>query len=322
MKLLRGDIVHLLLAKGTVATVGNFDGVHRGHQALLAQLKAEARRRQLPLVVLLFEPQPSEFFLQEEAPPRLTSLREKMTSLASCGVDYVCCLKFDAHLAAMSPKQFVKKYFFSHFRVNYLLLGADFRFGHKREGDVTLLQRFFTNAGSTLDIFSDYCFNGQRISSTLIRHALKKGHLREAAALLGRWYSICGRVVKGDARGRQWGVPTANVLLQRYSLPLGGVFSVIVARANGQILKGVANLGCRPTVDGIKKILEIHLFDFSEDIYGDMLHVYFLHKLRDEIKFSSLDALITQIHHDIAEARQQFEMSSFEFNPLSWESTP
>ncbi|MBA3535573.1 MAG: bifunctional riboflavin kinase/FAD synthetase [Tatlockia sp.] len=293
--------------------MGNFDGVHLGHQALLKTLRSEATRLQLPLVVLLFEPQPAEYFRPQQAPARLTSLREKLAVLKFSKVDYVYCLKFNEALALMSAQTFAENYFFSLLNSKYLLIGEDFRFGQGRLGDVSLLQKLGANYGCTVQTFPDFSINNKRVSSTNIRDALAQGELQAASELLGRTFSLCGRVVKGDGRGRQWGIPTANLAMHRLKLPLKGVFCVQV-RTKGKLFKGVANLGSRPTVDGSKNILEINLFDFDESLYGEMLEVFFLHKLRNEVKFSSVDALIAQIHDDVARARAEFVSRRFILN--------
>ncbi|CEK11179.1 bifunctional riboflavin kinase/FAD synthetase [Legionella hackeliae] len=305
MKLLRGLENIPYFSQGTVATIGNFDGVHRGHQALLAKLRLQADRMQLPLVVVLFEPQPGEFFRSSQAPARLATLREKLEVLKRCNVDYVCCLKFNNKLALMEAEDFARHYFFSLLKVKYLLVGEDFRFGRQRQGDIHLIQRIAQEQMARIDVFPAVSINGDRVSSTKIREALASGKLNYASSLLGRTYSLCGRVIKGDGRGKQWGIPTANLSTQRLALPLKGVFCIQVKR-KGAWLKGVANLGSRPTVDGTKNVLEVHLFDFDESLYGEMLQVFFLHKLRDEIKFSSVDALIKQIHNDINAAKEFF----------------
>lgn len=303
MKLLRELERVSYFAKGVVATIGNFDGVHLGHQALLSVLRVKADQLNLPLVLLLFEPQPGEYFCGQQAPARLTSLREKLSVFKQCKVDYVCCLRFNEAMALMPAKEFASHYFFSLLQAKYLLIGEDFRFGQARKGDIHLLNEMARKAGCIVDVFSNFSIDNQRVSSTKIRDALAQGQLRQAETLLGRSFSLCGRVVKGDGRGRQWGIPTANLGMHRLTLPLKGVYSVKVHRANGEYLFGVANIGSRPTIDGTKNILEIHLFDFDGNLYGEMLQVFFLHKLRDEVKFSSIDALISQIHADISAAR-------------------
>lgn len=314
MKLVRGMRHVPAFAGGTVATIGNFDGVHLGHQALLSQLKKEAIKRQLPLVVLLFEPQPSEFFIKENAPARLSSLREKLDILAKCNVDYVYCLKFNKNLANMSPVDFATSYFFSLLQVRYLLIGEDFRFGRARLGDVHLLKEMSDKANCLIDTFPDFAITNLRVSSTKIREALANGQLAYSATLLGRTFSFCGRVITGAGRGRQWGIPTANIGMRRPALPLSGVFCVQLERQDGALINGVANLGRRPTVDGTKNVLEIHLFDFNDNLYGEMVQVYFLHKLRDEIKFPSAEDLIKQIHEDIARAKGEFKSDRFRLN--------
>lgn len=317
MKLLRDPFYHPLFAAGSVVTIGNFDGVHLGHQALFSQLTAEARKRDLPSVVILFEPQPGEFFNKNQAPARLTRLREKLVILKKCKVDYVYCLRFNNILADMNPRFFIEHYFFSLLQAHYILVGADFHFGKQRQGDVKLLTEIAAERHCKAAIFPDFHVAGGRVSSTKIRQLLAQGQLTEASALLGRSFSISGRVKKGDGRGRQWGVPTANLSVQRLSLPLKGVYCVQLRRPSGQLLKGVANLGSRPTVDGSKMVLEVHLFDFDENLYGEMVQVFFLHKLRDENKFSSVDELIAQIHDDVATAKLTFKADRLELNVLA-----
>lgn len=305
MKLLRGGLDSFTaLSEGSVASVGNFDGVHLGHQALLKTLKAHASQRRLPLAVLLFEPQPGEFFKGLEAPARLNSLREKLDMLERCQVDMVFCLRFNQHLASMPARTFAEKYIFSLLKARFLLIGQDFRFGKGRLGDIHLLQELAKARNCQVEAFADFLMD-ERVSSTSIRNALKQGNLDRAQLLLGRPYGICGRVVTGDGRGSVWGVPTANIALHRKNIPMSGVFCVEV-KVPGQtkLLPGVANLGRRPTVGGTKNILEIHIFDYNNQLYGSMLQVNFLRKLRDEVKFNSLSDLIDQIHRDVATAKQ------------------
>jgi riboflavin kinase/FMN adenylyltransferase len=302
MKLLRG-VQHLAeFDKSVVATIGNFDGVHLGHQNLIKSLKDKANEMNLPLVLILFEPQPREYFQKDIAPARLSSLREKLEMLRQCQIDYVYCIKFDNTLAQTMASDFVRSYLFTALKVRYLLVGDDFRFGMNRAGDVNLLRTLGAQYGCEVQTYDDFCLQNERVSSTKIRLALQHGDLELAAKFLGRTYSICGRVIRGDGRGRQWGIPTANLSLHRLLLPLQGVF-VVKVNLGTKIVHGVANIGRRPTVDGTKNILEIHLFDFNDSIYGELLQVFFLHKLRDEVKFTSVDALIAQIHNDIAAAK-------------------
>lgn len=303
MKLLRGLQQITELNAGSVATIGNFDGVHRGHQALLESLREHASRMQLPMLVILFEPQPGEYFNKQTAPARLYRLREKLNALRQLGVDYVYCLKFGAQLATMLPEDFAEQFIFSRLNIKHLLLGGDFRFGRERSGDLILLKEIGHKWGAVVDTCPNFCVNDERVSSTQIRHALQLGELNRAQALLGRAYSLCGRVMHGQGIGRKWGVPTANLSVHRGTLPLSGVFCVSVKRQGKPLLAGVANMGRRPTIDGSKNVLEVHIFDFNESLYGEILEVFFLHKLREEIKFSSVDALIAQIHADVAAAR-------------------
>jgi riboflavin kinase / FMN adenylyltransferase len=309
MKLLHGEKHFALGDKGVVATIGNFDGVHLGHQNLLKELKEKANRMNLPLVVILFEPQPKEYFQKEAAPARLSTLREKLNSLKQGGIDYIYCIKFNHDLAQTSARDFITHYLFNKFKVAYLLVGEDFKFGKNRAGDLTLLQEICSIFSCEVQAYPEFQIHNERISSTGIRLALKQGNLDHAAQLLGRTYSLCGRVIKGDGRGRQWGIPTANIGLHRLALPLSGVFVVKVKLKSTTVL-GVANIGKRPTVDGTKNILEVHLFDFNESLYGELVQVFFLHKLRDEVKFTSVDALITQIHDDIAAATAYLDLNT------------
>ncbi|WP_058535606.1 bifunctional riboflavin kinase/FAD synthetase [Legionella saoudiensis] len=303
MRLLRGVHHFSVFDKGVVATIGNFDGVHLGHQNLIKTLRAKANALNLPLVLILFEPQPREYFQKERAPARLSGLREKLDVLRQCQVDYVYCIKFDDVFAQTTASEFARNYLFSTLNIKHLLVGEDFRFGKNREGDVNLLQQLSLEYDCNVQVYSDFCINEDRISSTKIRTALEIGDLETAAKYLGRTYSICGRVVHGAQRGRQWGIPTANIGLRRLSVPLQGVYAVKARLASQQIVYGVANIGRRPTVDGSKCVLEVHLFDFEQSIYGELVQVFFLHKLRDEVKFTTVDALIEQIRDDIKVAK-------------------
>ncbi|MGQ3890564.1 bifunctional riboflavin kinase/FAD synthetase [Legionella sp. CNM-4043-24] len=309
MRLLFGSRPVPAFKDGTVLTIGNFDGVHLGHQALLRQLKARAIQKKQPLVVILFEPQPGEYFRGDKAPARLSSLREKLAMLKRCQVDYVYCLRFNRTLASMSAQSFAENCIFAQFNASYLLLGDDFRFGCDRSGDVSLLKTLAFERGCEVETFPDFRLDDVRVSSTSIRQALASGDMSGASALSGRPWSMCGRVTYGHARGREWGVPTANLAVRRMALPAKGVFCVQVQLPDGRMFNGVANLGRRPTVDGSKNVLEVHLFDFDETLYGKLLQVHFLHKLRDEIRFASLEALIAQIHDDVATAKTWFDQT-------------
>lgn len=308
MKLVR-DLRHFSnFSDGVVATIGNFDGVHLGHQNLLKSLRKKADSLNLPLVLILFEPQPKEYFQQEQAPARLSTLREKLHVLKDCSIDYVYCIKFDKQLAQTQAKDFIH-HLFNNVNASYLFVGQDFRFGKNREGDVALLQKLSVDYRCEVAIYPEFSIRNERVSSTRVRHALQQGDLKHAALLLGRTYNMCGRVIRGDGRGRTWGIPTANIGLHRLALPLSGVF-VVRVQVNKRTVYGVANIGKRPTVDGTKNILEVHLLDFNQPIYGDLVQVFFLHKLRDEVKFTSVDALIGQIHQDITEARAYLDLNT------------
>lgn len=289
--------------RGCVATIGNFDGVHLGHQAVLGQLAERAGELGLPTVVITFEPQPREFFTHGDTPPRLTRFREKMQALRRFSVDRVVCLRFDAALAAMPAADFIERLLVDGLAVRYLVVGDDFRFGAARAGDFAMLRAAGDAHGFHVVSMHSFNIDGERVSSTRIRAVLAAGDLEGAEKLLGRPYRMCGRVAHGDERGRQLGFPTANIHLHRKSSPLRGVYAVEVFGLENEPLIGVANVGTRPTVGGVRSQLEVHLLDFSGDIYGRYLHVDFLHKLRDEQRFDSLAALTAQIGQDAAAAR-------------------
>ncbi len=312
-ELIRG--LHNLRAehKGCVGTIGSFDGVHRGHQAIIQQLKQQSVNLQLPSLVMFFEPQPHEYFSREQAPARLMRLREKVEALSALGVDRILVVPFNERLRKLSASEFVERVLVKALGVRFLVVGDDFRFGCDRQGDFAFLQQ----AGNTLpreqsfqiQDTATFLDGGERVSSTRIRKALEVGDLNIAGNLLSRPYSISGRVMRGNQLGRQLGFPTANVHLQRYRSPLGGVFA-IEADVQGRLIQGVANVGVRPTVDGIPKpILEVHLFDFDSSIYSEHIHVVFRKKLRDEKKFSSLDELKENIAKDVVAAKAYFSLN-------------
>ena len=291
----------------TVLTIGNFDGVHLGHRALLAELIAKARALALPATVLTFALHPRELFAPDQAPARLASLRDKLELLAACGVDRVHVCRFNRTLAALTAAQFIENILVRGLSVRYLIVGDDFRFGKGRSGDFALLQkmgqehRFVVAAMHTVD------FGGVRVSSSAVRDALADGNLEYAEQLLGRAYVIAGRVMHGEKIGRTLGFPTANIQVRRKRLPLSGVFAVTVSGIAAAPLPGAATLGVRPTLaEGLKPVLEVHLPDFDRDIYGCHVDVNFLHKLRDEAKYDSLDALKAQIARDVAAVREFF----------------
>lgn len=306
MQLIRG--LHNLRPahRGSVATIGTFDGVHLGHQAILRQLARTAQAKGLPSVVILFEPQPHEYFAGDKAPARLMRLREKLEALAHSGVDRVLCLHFNDELRSLTARQFVQRVLVEGLAIQHLVVGDDFRFGCDRSGDFNVLQQAGVENGFTVADTCTLTMSGERISSTRIRELLAAGDFVGAEACLGRPYSIAGRVGHGRKLGREIGVPTANIRLQRYRSPLSGVF-VISARVSGGIYSGVANVGVKPTVGGDPEpLLEVHLFDFGQDIYGCPIVIEFHAKLRDEQKFASLDALKTQLQNDIHRGRTFF----------------
>lgn len=286
-------------------TIGNFDGVHLGHQAMLARLTARAASVGAAPTVLTFEPHPREIFTPDAAPTRLTSLREKLEILRALGVAHVHVCRFTRPFAALSAQEFVQRILVDGLQARYVLVGDDFRFGAKRAGDVALLQTMGAQHGFETETLATVEAAGQRASSTAVREALAAGDMAQAAQLLGRPYSISGRVVGGDQLGRKIGYPTANIQLKHNRPPLKGIFAVHVQGLERPDWPGVASLGTRPTVhtDG-RPTLEVHLFNFERSIYRQHLRVEFLHKLRDEAKFPSLDSLIAQIGEDARQARE------------------
>ncbi|MCG3468880.1 bifunctional riboflavin kinase/FAD synthetase [Xenorhabdus bovienii] len=303
MELIRG--VHNIRARhhGCVLTIGNFDGVHRGHQALLKHLKQEGLRSGLPTMVMIFEPQPLEVFAADKAPARLTRLRDKIRYLSQYGVDYLLCVKFDRNFAANSPEAFVSRLLVEKLGVKFLAIGDDFRFGKNRLGDFHYLQQAGKQYGFDVASTDSFCDSGLRISSTAIRQALQDDDLALAETLLGHPYSISGRVVHGNRLGRTIGFPTANLPLKRLVAPVKGVYAVEVYGLGDNPLPGVANIGNRPTVSGLGQQLEVHLIDTQMDLYGRHIDVVLRKKLRDEQRFASLDALKQQIANDVVAAR-------------------
>ena len=306
MELVRG--LHNLRPqhRGCAATIGSFDGVHLGHQAVLEKLSDAGRARNLPVTLITFEPQPREYFSPGSTPPRLTRFREKLEALQSCPVDRVVCLRFSDALAALTADEFVQQLLIDGLGVQYLVVGDDFRFGKNRKGNKALLQQSAELHGFQLGTLEDFEMGGQRVSSTRVREALESGDLGTARELLGRPYSMCGRVAHGDKRGRTIGFPTANIFLHRASVPVSGVFAVEMLGIDDAPIAGVANVGTRPTVDGSRALLEVHLFDFARDIYGHHVQVRFVKKLREERKFDSFEHLKQQIQLDSGQARAFF----------------
>ena len=295
-------------ASGMGLTIGNFDGVHRGHRAMLARLVTKARELKLACSVLTFEPHPREFFAPASAPARLSRLREKLELIAEAGVDRTHVLRFGSQLAALSPERFVEDVLLRGLGVRWLLVGRDFRYGARRAGDFAALQSAAQKQGFGLEAMNDVVEAGQRVSSSGVRAALAAGDLAGAARLLGRRYSMSGRVAHGEKLGRTLGFPTANIVLRR-TPPLAGIFVVEAElEETHKVLRGVASVGRRPTVrENAPPLLEVHLFDWQGDLYGRHLRVTFLQKLRDEKKYGGLDALKSAIAQDAAQAKDYFE---------------
>lgn len=288
-------------------TIGNFDGVHLGHQALLNELLAAAQARGLQTAVIIFEPHPREFFTPQQAPARLTSLREKLEFFAALGIDRVQICRFNAHFAQMGAADFINVLHEKLF-AKFVLIGDDFRFGSGRTGDFALMEKIGAQLGFAVHAVRSVKHDGVRISSTEIRAALLAGQMREAQRYLGRHYSISGRVVHGDGLGRKIGYPTANIQLKHNRPPLSGIFVVQVHAEGLGVLQGVASLGVRPTVKhDANPVFEVHLFEFEQQIYGKHLRVEFLQKLRDEEKYPDVETLTRHIALDVEHAKKWFE---------------
>lgn len=306
MRLIRG--FHNLRPdhRGSALTIGNFDGLHRGHQAVLAHLRQRANERGLVTTVMTFEPTAQEYFSPQSAPARLQRFREKLVQLRGLDVDQMLCLHFNRELADMSASGFVERILVKGLAVRYLVVGDDFRFGKNRSGDFEFLRVKGEEHGFEVVSTATFIEGDDRISSTRIRQALAAGDFSEATCLLGRPWRVCGRVSPGQQRGRTIGFHTANIRLHRAVSPVRGVFAVKVFGLGDTAIPGVANVGNRPTVDGSYFVLEVHLFDFDRDIYGCHVDVEFCHKLREERKFESFEALREQIELDAAQARSYF----------------
>lgn len=304
MEIIRG--IHNLRMKHQecVATIGNFDGMHLGHQRLLQQLIAKSEELDLPSLVIIFEPQPNEYFSNQNI-PRLMRFREKIAAFKEMGIDRVLCIKFNQAMAVQIAEIFVRTILIEKLAVKYVLVGDDFHFGYKRLGNYNLLKQmgdkyhFKANSMNTFELL------GERVSSTRVRLLLESGDMEGATALLGHPFSMQGKIAHGDKRGRLLGCPTANIHLHRKVVPLKGVFAVKVSGIDKNPIDGVANIGTRPTVRGESRtLLEVHLLNFNRDIYGRKVEINFLHKFRDEKKFATLEELKDQIANDIHEAEQ------------------
>jgi len=291
MKLIRG--LHNLRSPlpASAVTIGNFDGVHRGHQLVISQLKRVAGTASLPTVVIIFEPQPIEFFAPERAPKRLSRFREKIAYLKAQRIDYLLCLRFDRELAEQSAGEFVQRILVDLLNTRHLVIGDDFHFGKNRQGNFQYLKENSGRFGFAVDETETLLLDGERVSSTRIRQCIENGDFEKAADLLGRPYSLSGRVAHGQKLGRKLGYPTINIKMGDKTLIVKGIFAVRVKGIDNRLLEGVASIGTRPTVAGVDTILEVYILDFDRDVYGCSVEVEFLHKLRDEEKFDSLEEL-------------------------------
>ena len=304
MELVRG-LANLRDAhRGAVVTIGNYDGVHRGHQHMLATVTARARELGMPATVVTFEPTPREYFEGDSAPARLMRLREKLEALPLYGVDRVVVLRFDRRMQAMGADEFVERLLVRGLGARHVVVGHDFHYARRREGNIDTLRAAGDRHGYTVEEVGRFLVDGERVSSSLVREALGRGDLARAGLLLGRPYRMAGRVRRGQQLGRRLGYPTANLALHRKVVPLWGVFAVRVSGAGLVDHPAVASLGTRPTIDGTEPLLEVHVFDHDGDLYGRYLDVDFVRRLRDERRFESLDSLVEQMHRDAAEARE------------------
>lgn len=292
-----------LFPHGSVVCIGAFDGLHLGHRALVRHAVARARDLSLPAVALSFEPLPREFFSPDLPPPRLTLARGKYQGLRALGADSVGLLRFDARLSAMSAEEFVRRLLVGRLRAREVWIGPDFRFGNRRGGDLPLLKQMGHEFGFSADEIEPVLLQGERVSSTRIREALRGGDFSNAARLLGRHYSIGGRVVRGKQLGRTLGFPTANLRFPKVPA-LSGIYATWVHGVGERPHASVSSFGTRPTVDGVEPLLEAHLFDFDGDLYGRHIEVEFVAKLRDELKFPDLPSLTEQMQRDAETARR------------------
>ena len=317
MELIRG--LHNLRSRhaGCVATVGNFDGVHLGHRAVLARLFEKSAAFAFPSLVMVFEPTPQEFFGRGEVPARLTRFREKYEALAAAGVDRMLCIRFGSEYSQMPAEQFVSGLLVEGLGVRYLVVGDDFRFGHARRGDFGMLKACGRRDGFEVENTPTFEVDGERVSSSRIRRLLLGGEIAAANRLLGRPYRMSGRIVPGRRLGRELGYPTANIRPGRRVLALHGVYAVRIEGDGLEARDAVASIGTRPTIDGDTALLEVHVFNFDGDLYGQHVHVDFFAKLRDERRFESLQALTEQMNLDADEARQILAARAEQAEPMS-----
>jgi len=317
MQLIRGlhnlDFVKSALSQGCVLSIGNFDGLHLGHQQVLGAVTAEAKARKLPSIVMMFEPLPIEFFAPEKAPVRLMNFREKMQAFQTTDIDYVLLVRFNAKFAGLTAQQFVEQVLVEGLKVKHLVVGDDFRFGKQRKGDFAYLNQQGQQHGFSVTDMPTYgveCSKKlkHRVSSTRVRAALAKPDLEEARALLSKPFKFNGRVIHGQKLGRTIGFPTLNLNPKRLQMPVMGVFAVTVDGIADTPWPGVANLGLRPTVDGIRPSIEVHLFNWHQDLYGQHVGVTLEHYIRPEMKFDGIESLKKQIQLDAETAKQFFKI--------------
>jgi len=306
MKLIRGLYNLTQPLSASAVTIGNFDGVHRGHQQVIRQLKRVAQQTSLPTVVIIFEPQPIEYFAPDKAPKRLARFREKIAYLNAQQIDYLLCLRFDEELASQSAEAFVQQILLQSLNTRHLVIGDDFHFGKNRQGNFQFLQQHSKRFGFKVDETETLLLDGERVSSTRVRESIRQDDFDKAAELLGRPYSLSGRVAHGKKLGRELGFPTINIKMGDKTLIVKGIFAVIVKGIDNRALQGVASIGTRPTVNGVDTVLEVYILDFDQDVYGYSVVVEFLHKIRDEEKFDSLAELTTWIAQDTEKAKAFF----------------
>ncbi len=297
------DMPYDAFANGSVVTIGAYDGLHPGHEHLLGRVIAASRLQNLPSVVMSFEPTPKEFFSADAPPARLMRFREKFDALAAHGIEIFYCPRFAQPMRDISAEDFIRRILIHGLCTRHLVIGDDFHFARRREGNMTQLQRAARTLDYTVEQVPSVIVDGVRVSSTAIRDALAAGEMQRATALLGRPYRMSGKIVKGEKVGRTLGYPTANVELRRRQSAVMGIFAVHVSGLPGGPRDAVASVGTRPTFAGTKPLLEVHIFDFNEDIYGRYIHVDFIARLRSEVKYDTVEELVAQMHRDADNAR-------------------
>ncbi len=291
---------------GCVASVGNYDGLHPGHKKVIRSLVERGRELNLPVAIVSFDPHPMEFFVPDAAPPRLMTTQEKREAMQDLDVDIFCCLEFNHELANTEPEEFIENLLIDKLKVQYVVVGDDFRFGRNRRGNFQMLRSICQRYGIDVAKTETLEMGGERVSSTRIRECLAAGDVARANRLLGREFSMSGQITRGDGNAKNWGFATANVQVKVPKPALTGVFVVEADLPGNASLPAVASLGTRPTVGGTKPVLEVHLLDFDDDIYDEIIRVRFLKKLRDEVKFASIEKMCEQIQQDITRTREYF----------------